>query len=109
MQQSLFEQHFPQINCDEGPVFFKLRAANGLELPYTSYAVLDIEVEGVTITGREVVVAKDEHCTHPLVISSFSLFIIRSHHPSAHITCVTLKKSAERSVTISSGCKCMLF
>ncbi len=68
MQQSLFKQHFPQINCDRAPVFFKLRAANGLELPCMSYAVLDMEVEGVTIPGRGVVIAKDEHCTHPLVI-----------------------------------------
>lgn len=68
MQESLFEKHFPQMKSSETPVFFKLRAANGLELPYTSYAVLDIEVEGITIPGRGIVIAKDEHCTHPLVL-----------------------------------------
>lgn len=45
-----------------------MRAANGLEIPYTSYAVLNMEVEGVKIPGRGVVIVKDEHCTHPLII-----------------------------------------
>ncbi|GLD56409.1 uncharacterized protein AKAME5_000875900 [Lates japonicus] len=40
----------------------------------TSYAndrdeqVLDFEVESINIPGRGVVVVKDEHCTHPLII-----------------------------------------
>lgn len=68
MQQSLFEQHFPQMKCGKTPVFFKLRDANGLELPYVGYAVFDMEVEGIAIPRRGVVIAKDEHCTHPLVI-----------------------------------------
>ncbi|KAI9520928.1 hypothetical protein NQZ68_013334 [Dissostichus eleginoides] len=44
------------------------QAANGLEIPYTSYAVLDMEVEGVKIPGRGVVIVKDEPCTHLLMI-----------------------------------------
>lgn len=68
MQQSLFEKHFNQAKLGKTPVVFKLRAANGLEIPYTSYAVLDMEVEGVKIPGRGVVIVKDEHCTHPLII-----------------------------------------
>lgn len=67
MQQSLFE-HFSQAKLGKVPVVFQLRAANGLEIPYTSYAVLDLEMEGVEIPGRGVVIVKDEHCTHSLII-----------------------------------------
>lgn len=68
MQQSLFEKHFTQAKHGRTPVVFRLRAANGLEIPYTSYAVLDLEVEGIEIPGRGVVMVEDEHCTHPLII-----------------------------------------
>lgn len=47
MQQSLFEKHFNQAKLGKALVVFRLRAANGLEIPYTSYAVLDLEVEGI--------------------------------------------------------------
>ncbi|XP_051283550.1 uncharacterized protein LOC127378594 isoform X2 [Dicentrarchus labrax] len=68
MQQSLFEQHFTQAKLGKAPIVFKLQAANGLEIPYTSYAVLDLELEGAKIPGRGIVIVKDEHCTHPLII-----------------------------------------
>ncbi|XP_049897830.1 uncharacterized protein LOC126388653 [Epinephelus moara] len=68
MQQSLFEKHFTQAKLGKAPVVFRLRAANGLEIPYTSYAVLDLEVEGIEIPGRGIVIVKDEHCTHPLIV-----------------------------------------
>lgn len=68
MQQSLFEQHFSKAKLGKTPVVFQLRAANGLEIPYTSYAVFDLEVEGIKIPGRGVVIIKDKHCTHPLLI-----------------------------------------
>ena len=70
MQQSLFEKHFTQhfAKLGRGPVVLRLRAANGLEIPYTSYAVLDLKVEGIEIPGRGIVIVKDEHCTHPLIV-----------------------------------------
>lgn len=68
MQESFLEEHFTQVKLGKTPVFFRLRAANGLEIPYTGYAVLDFEVEGICIPGQGVVVVKDEHCTHPLII-----------------------------------------
>lgn len=66
MQQSLWEKHFNQAKLGKTPLVFQLRAANDLEIPYTSYAVLDFEV-GVKIPDRGVVIVKDEHCTHPLI------------------------------------------
>lgn len=60
LQQSLFEKHFAQAKLGRAPAVFRLRAANGLEIPYTSYAVLDLKVEGIEIV-------KDEHCTHLLI------------------------------------------
>ena len=68
MQEGFLEKHFTQVKLGKAPVFFRLRAANGLEIPYTGYAVLDFEVEGFSIPGRGVVVVKDEHCTHLLII-----------------------------------------
>nr|XP_054604616.1 uncharacterized protein LOC129165457 [Nothobranchius furzeri] len=68
MQQSLLEKYFTGIKPEKTPVFFQLRAANGLEIPYTGYAVLDFEVEGISIPGRGVIIVMDEHCTHPLII-----------------------------------------
>ncbi|XP_029920671.1 uncharacterized protein LOC115368614 [Myripristis murdjan] len=68
MQQSLFEQHFTQAKLGKTPLVFQLRAANGLEIPYTSYAVLDMVIEGVEVPERGVVIVKDEHCTQPLLI-----------------------------------------
>ncbi|KAI3360352.1 hypothetical protein L3Q82_014653 [Scortum barcoo] len=69
MQEFFFlEKHFTQAVLGKAPVFFQLRAANGLDIPYTGYAMLDFEVEGVGIPEWGVVVVKDEHCTHPLII-----------------------------------------
>lgn len=68
MKQSLFEKHFDQAKLGRTPLVFHLRAANGLEIPYTSYAVLDLEIEGLKIPERGVVIVRDEHCTHPLII-----------------------------------------
>ena len=68
MKQSLFDECFSPDKLGRDPLVFKLRAANGLEIPYTSYAVLDFEIEGLQIPGRGVVIVKDEHCTQPLLI-----------------------------------------
>lgn len=68
IQESLFNEHFSQAKLEKTPTAFKLRAANGLEIPYTTYAVLDMEIEGFKVPGRGVVVVKDDHCTHPLII-----------------------------------------
>uniref|UniRef100_A0AAV2MSB4 Uncharacterized protein n=1 Tax=Knipowitschia caucasica TaxID=637954 RepID=A0AAV2MSB4_KNICA len=50
------------------PTLFRLRAANGLEIPYTGYAVLDLEVEGVKVPERGVVIVEDVKCTHPFIL-----------------------------------------
>lgn len=68
MQQSLFEQHFTPAKLGEVPAVFQLRAANGLEIPYTSYAVLDFMIEGIEIPARGVVIVEDKNCSHPLII-----------------------------------------
>lgn len=68
IRQSLFETHFSQTAVGKKPLAFRLRAANGLEIPYTSYAVMDFMINGVTISERGVVVVKDEHTTQPLII-----------------------------------------
>ena len=68
MQQSMFDEHFSPAKLGKEPLVFKLRAANGLDLPYTSYAVLDVGLENLQIPGRGVVIVKDEHCTHPLIV-----------------------------------------
>lgn len=52
MQESLVEQHFSQAKLGKTPIVFQLRAANGLEIPYTSYPVLDMVAEGVEILTK---------------------------------------------------------
>ncbi|KAJ4942557.1 hypothetical protein JOQ06_012411 [Pogonophryne albipinna] len=37
-----------------------LKAANGLKIPYTGYAILDFSVGGVTVPGKGVIIVKDE-------------------------------------------------
>lgn len=37
-----------------------LKAANGLQIPYTGYAILDFSVGGITIPGKGVIIVKDE-------------------------------------------------
>ena len=68
MQQSLFDEHFSRAKLGKDPLVFKLRAANGLDIPYTGYAILDLELEGIKIPGRGVVIVRDEHCTQPLIV-----------------------------------------
>lgn len=52
-------QHFTQTKLLRTPVvFFKLQAANGLEISSTSYAVLDLDVGFIKIFGC-VVLGKD--------------------------------------------------
>lgn len=61
------EKHFTQAKLRRTPVIFQLQAENGLEIPCTSYVVLNLEIEGIKIPGREVVIVKDGHCTRPLI------------------------------------------
>ncbi|XP_028298571.1 uncharacterized protein LOC114460893 [Gouania willdenowi] len=68
MAESMFNEHFTQAKLGKTPVLFKLRAANGLEIPYIGYAVLDLVVEGILIPERGVVIVKDEDCSHPLIV-----------------------------------------
>lgn len=68
MAESVFNAHFTQAMLGKAPTLFRLRAANGLEIPYIGYAVLDLEVEGIKVPGRGVVIVEDEKCTHPLII-----------------------------------------
>lgn len=37
-----------------------LKAANGLQIPYTGYAILDFSVGGVQVPGKGVIIVKDE-------------------------------------------------
>lgn len=45
----LIVKYFTQAKLGQAPVVFQLRVANGLQIPHTSYAILDFEVEGVKI------------------------------------------------------------
>lgn len=68
MRQSMFDEYFSRDRVGREPLVFKLRAANGLDIPYTGYAVLDVDIDDVRVPGRGVVIIKDEHCTQPLII-----------------------------------------
>ena len=68
MQQSFFDEYFSPAKLGKKPLFFRLKAANGLDIPYTGYAVLDAEIEDIRVPGRGVVIVKDEHCTKPFIV-----------------------------------------
>uniref|UniRef100_A0AAV2IY75 Uncharacterized protein n=1 Tax=Knipowitschia caucasica TaxID=637954 RepID=A0AAV2IY75_KNICA len=61
-------QSTPSDISVQRPRCTRLRAANGLEIPYTGYAVLDLEVEGVKVPERGVVIVEDVKCTHPFIV-----------------------------------------
>lgn len=52
MAESVYNEHFTQAKLGKTPTWFRLKAANGLEIPYIGYAVLDLEVEGIKVPGR---------------------------------------------------------
>lgn len=67
MRQSMLEETFPSYRLGDTPLL-TLRAANGLEIPYVGYALLDFEVAGIQLQGRGVVIVKDEFSTNPSII-----------------------------------------
>lgn len=68
MQQQVMDLHFPEMNKTGTPLVFALKAANGLDIPYSGYAAMDFEVEGVKIPDKGVVVVKNDCSSHPLFI-----------------------------------------
>ena len=68
MAESVFNAHFTETKLGKTPTLFQLRAANGLEIPYIGYAILDLEVEGIKVPGRGVVIVEDEKCTNSLIV-----------------------------------------
>lgn len=70
MQQSLLKQHFAghQVRVGTSPSVLTLKAANGLEIPYIGYAMMDFEIEGLKIPDRGVVIVKDECSSNPLIV-----------------------------------------
>lgn len=60
--QSLFQRHFSD-DCIEDPSrisWLALRAANGLQIPYVGYAVLDFNIGGVEVKRKGVVIVQDD-------------------------------------------------
>lgn len=45
VQQQVMDLHFPEVNKTDTPLLFALKAANGLEIPYSGYAVKKFRVE----------------------------------------------------------------
>lgn len=75
--ESFFVQHFKDKlqQCN----WLQLRAANGLDIPYTGYAELTVEVLGKVIPQRGWLVVKDPpgQLTHPLVPGVLGMNVIR--------------------------------
>ncbi|XP_035984487.1 uncharacterized protein LOC118558123 [Fundulus heteroclitus] len=67
VQQQVMDSYFPQMKSDKSLVF-TLKAANGLTIPYSGYAIMDFEVEGLKIPEKGVVIVKDDCSTHPLIV-----------------------------------------
>ncbi|XP_028298751.1 uncharacterized protein LOC114461110 [Gouania willdenowi] len=66
MSQTLFQRHLGgtgMTQADQVP-WLNLRAANGLDIPYVGYALVDCFVGGVHLPEKGVVIVKDE-CLGP--------------------------------------------
>lgn len=66
LDTGFFQKWFGHIHLrDKGNLYWlKLKAANGLMIPYTGYAILDFVIGGVRILDKGVVIVKDE-CLGP--------------------------------------------
>lgn len=60
--QSFFQQHVGKevLQGAEELQWLTLRAANGLQIPFVGYAVLDFTIGGIEVPGRGVVIVKDD-------------------------------------------------
>ncbi|XP_062416225.1 uncharacterized protein LOC134107905 [Pungitius pungitius] len=66
-QVTLFSETFfqkwlsgEQKRSPQDLLWLSLKAANGLQIPYTGYAILDFSVGGVTVPSKGVIIVKDE-------------------------------------------------
>lgn len=61
-RHSLFHHHFGAdlLKNPDDLSWLALKAANGLEIPYVGYAVVDIVVGGVMLPGLGVIVVRDD-------------------------------------------------
>lgn len=62
MSQSLFRRHLGNVMLESGdePRWLTLKAANGLQIPYIGYALLDFKVGGVRLPNKGVVIVNDD-------------------------------------------------
>lgn len=60
--ETFFQKWFGHIHpCDSSDLqWLTLKAANGLQIPYTGYVILDFVIGGVRILNKGVVIVKDE-------------------------------------------------
>lgn len=62
MSQTLFQRHFGE-ECISDPdriSWLALKAANGLNIPYVGYAVLDFNIGGIEVKKKGVVIVRDD-------------------------------------------------
>lgn len=60
----MFQQQFGEGLIQGDIPWLNLKAANGLQIPYMGYALLDFEINGVKVMGKGVVVV-DDSCLNP--------------------------------------------
>ena len=64
MSKSLFTKFLEgtvQPNNTDSISWLRLYAANGLEIPYVGYAMVDCMVEGIHVPGKGIIIVSDEH------------------------------------------------
>ena len=50
LMQQLLQKHFTHAELGKAPVVLRLREVNGLDIPCSSHAVLDLEQESIKTT-----------------------------------------------------------
>ena len=71
ISQQFFDTHL-KGKCEprDGSHFLRLRAANGLELPYSGYVELDVEVDGYIVPDRGILIQKVDPGSHQGILGT---------------------------------------
>lgn len=88
------------LKANEDVPWLKLRAANGLSIPYVGYVVADFSVGGIKIPGRGIIIVKDECMGSEQGILGMNVIsqcwerLFQSHHPGLTVFRTTVSPTA---------------
>lgn len=105
MSHSLFRQRLGEVGLESGdePRWLTLKAANGLQIPYIGYALLDFKVGGVKLLNKGVIIVSDDCLGSDRAILGMNVIagcwheLMRGLHPGEAAFRAQLPPQAERA------------